>query len=193
VGQQPSVSERGLSGTSQKKTKIAVSRSTDYQPNTAVAGSPFEVADRAPNLPGGGSATTIYDERDRATEVQVRDVSGELVNRALRTYDAQGHIIEEKQILDNPETMFPAEAWAKMLEHFNDLIRKGNPKAKLVVVDPNLDGVVNRVCQTLQLSQSGLKVCRIAGLDCRDAGRVLFVKAKSEDIDTKRLAGLLAD
>jgi len=99
-----------------RKTKIEVSRSTDYHPNTVVAGSPFEVADRAPNLPGGGSATTIYDERDRATEVQVRDASGELVNRALRTYDAQGHIIEEKQILDNPETMFPAEARAKMLD-----------------------------------------------------------------------------
>ncbi|HEY6385299.1 MAG TPA: RHS repeat domain-containing protein [Candidatus Acidoferrum sp.] len=99
-----------------RKTKIEISRSADYRPNTAVAGSPFEVADRAPNLPGGGSTTTIYDEHDRATEVQVRDANGELVNRALRMYDAQGHIIEEKQILDNPETMIPSEARAKMLD-----------------------------------------------------------------------------
>ena len=46
----------------------------------------------------------------------MRDASGDLVNRALRTYDAQGHVIEEKQVLDNPETMIPSEARAKMLE-----------------------------------------------------------------------------
>ncbi len=76
----------------------------------------FEAAERAPNLPGGGSTTTIYDEHDRATEVQVRDASGELVKRAVRTYDAQGHVMEEKLIWDNPERMFPADALAQMLE-----------------------------------------------------------------------------
>jgi hypothetical protein len=35
-------------------------------------------------------------------------------------------------------------------EHFNDLVRKGNPAAKLIVVDPGLDAVVNRVCQLAQ-------------------------------------------
>jgi len=99
-----------------RKTKIEISLPEDYRPNTAYAGSPFEAVARAPNLPGGGSATTIYDEHDRATEVQVRDASGELVNRAVRSYDAQGHVIEEKQILDTPETMIPAEIRAKMLE-----------------------------------------------------------------------------
>lgn len=100
----------------ERKTKIEISRSADYRPSTAVAGSPFDVADRAPNLPGGGSATTIYDEHDRATEVQIRDANGELVNRALRMYDAHGHIIEEKQILDNPEMIVPSEVRAKMLD-----------------------------------------------------------------------------
>ena len=99
-----------------RKIKIEISRPEDYRSNTAMAGSPFEVADRAPNLPGGGSATTIYDERDRPMEVEVRDASGELVNRAVRSYDTQGHVIEETQILDSPETMFPAEVRAKMLE-----------------------------------------------------------------------------
>jgi hypothetical protein len=63
-----------------------------------------------------GSATTIYDEHDRATEVQVRDANGELVNRALRTYDAQGRVVEEKRILDNPETIIPSGVRAKILE-----------------------------------------------------------------------------
>jgi RHS Repeat len=99
-----------------RKSKIEVSRPTDYRPNVAFGGSPFEAADRAPNLPGGGSATTLYDEHDRATEVQVRDASGELVNRALRTYDAKGRVIEEKQVLEDPTAMFPSDARAKWME-----------------------------------------------------------------------------
>jgi len=99
-----------------RKTKVQVSRPEDYRPNTAVAGSPLEVADMAPNLPGGGSATTVYDEHDRPAEVQVRDAQGELVSRAVRIYDAEGRVAEEKQILDNPEMLFPAEVRAKMLE-----------------------------------------------------------------------------
>ncbi len=99
-----------------RKSKIEISRPVDYRPNVAVAGSPFEVADRAPNLPGGGSATTIFDEHDRATEVQVRDAGGELVNRALRSYDAQGHVKQEKLIWESPEKMFPPEAMARILE-----------------------------------------------------------------------------
>lgn len=99
-----------------RKSKIEISRPADYRSDVAVGGSPFEVVDRAPNLPGGGSATTIYDQHDRATEVQVRDANGELVNRALRTYDAQGRVIDEKQILDNPEMIIPSEVRAKIQE-----------------------------------------------------------------------------
>ena len=70
----------------------------------------------APNLPDGGTTTSIYDGHDRPTEVQVRDTNGELVNRALRTYDAQGHVSEEKQIYDNLATMFPPETRQKLLD-----------------------------------------------------------------------------
>jgi YD repeat-containing protein len=99
-----------------RKSKIAISRPADYRANVATGGSPFESVEMAPNLPGGGTATTIYDEHDRATEVQVRDASGEIVNRAVRTYDAQGHLVEEKQIMDNPASMVPEEMRAQMLE-----------------------------------------------------------------------------
>jgi len=99
-----------------RKTKTEISRPEDYQPNTAVAGPLFEAADRAPNLPGGGSATTFYDEHDRATEVEVRDGQGELVSRALRRYDEEGHVVEEQQVLDTPEALFPADVRAKMVE-----------------------------------------------------------------------------
>ncbi len=98
------------------KTKIQTSRASDYRPHMATAGSPFEAADMAPNLPDGGTTTTIYDEHGRPTEVQVRDANGELVNRALRAYDGQGRVSEEKQIYGNPVTMFPPETRQKLLD-----------------------------------------------------------------------------
>lgn len=100
----------------ERKTKIETSRASDYRSNFAIAGSPFEAADRAPNLPDGGTTTTLYDEHDRPIEVQVRDSSGELVIRALRTYDAEGHVNEEKQVYENLVPMTPLETRQKMLD-----------------------------------------------------------------------------
>jgi hypothetical protein len=99
-----------------RKTKVQVSRPEDYLPNVAVAGSPFESADRPPNLPRGGSATTIYDENDRPTEVQVRNADGELITRALRTYDSQGRVREEKQVMESLAAMISPELLQKMLD-----------------------------------------------------------------------------
>jgi hypothetical protein len=55
-----------------RKTKVQMARAEDYVPNVGVAGDPFERAN-APNLPGGGSVVTVYDEHDRPVEVQTRD------------------------------------------------------------------------------------------------------------------------
>lgn len=92
-----------------RKTKIQATKSSDYRPNVASGGSPFEAADMPPNLPDGGVATTIYDDQDRPTEVQVRDLHGQLLSHAVRIYDKQGRVSDEKQIVDNPEMMIPAE------------------------------------------------------------------------------------
>ncbi|MBZ5680747.1 MAG: hypothetical protein LAO24_11655 [Acidobacteriia bacterium] len=146
-----------------RKTVVQVSRPEDYRPRTASAGSPFEIADRPPNLPGGGTATTIYDEHDRATEVEVRDDKGEIVSRAVRVYDAQGHIVEEKQILDNLETMFPPEARVKMLEESGlspDQLRQelhaqltklmgGQPEPYSVSYGYDTHGRVNHTCRRI--------------------------------------------
>lgn len=97
-----------------QKTKIQTSLASDYRPNVASDRSPFEALETMPNIPGGGTTTTTYDENDRPLEVKVRDANGELVNRALRTYDAQGHLSDEKQIYENLVTMFPAEVRQKL-------------------------------------------------------------------------------
>ncbi len=99
-----------------RKTKVQNSRPEEYKPNCSAGGSPFEAADRAPNLPGGGSARTSYDERGRPIEVEVFDSHGELVSRAVRIYDEQGRIAQERQILDDPLTIIPAESRARALE-----------------------------------------------------------------------------
>jgi hypothetical protein len=99
-----------------RKTKLQVSLPNDYRPNSADARSPFAAADAAPNLPGGGSATTFYDEQDRPTEVHVRDAQGELVTRAVRTYDKDGRVSEEHTTWEQPEKSFPASVLADVLK-----------------------------------------------------------------------------
>jgi len=47
--------------------------------------------------------------------VQIRDAQGAEVSRTLRIYDEQGRATEEKQILDDPLNLIPAELRAKIL------------------------------------------------------------------------------
>ena len=92
-----------------RQTVLHTSRAKNYRPNVACGGTPFMAADRPPNLPGGGSATTICDEQDRPIEVRVWDAHGEQVSRAVRVYDTQGRVTEEKQIMEHPEAIIPEE------------------------------------------------------------------------------------
>jgi hypothetical protein len=78
-------------------------------------------------------------------------------------------------------------------EHFNDLIRKGNKEAKLIVVDPDIGAVVNRVCQTLNHDKTGLRSTNVQGLECKTDGRLTFVRAKAEQINSTRLMELLSE
>ena len=79
-------------------------------------------------------------------------------------------------------------------EHFNDLIRKGNREARLIVVDPTLEDVVRRVCQLVdQNTRAELESATIASLECQRAGRLTFVKAKAENLNSASMAALLHD
>lgn len=97
-----------------RKTKLQISLPEDYLPNVSSGGF-FESADRAPNLPGGGSATTIYDAYNRPIEVQTRDAKGELLSRTVRTFDNLGNVVEEKQTMDDATKMIPAETQTRIL------------------------------------------------------------------------------
>jgi extradiol dioxygenase family protein len=53
-------------------------------------------------VPKGGNVTTLYDEDDQTTELQVRSAEGDIISRVVRTYDVNGRVTEEKLILENP-------------------------------------------------------------------------------------------
>jgi hypothetical protein len=57
-------------------------------------------------VPVGGTLTLVYDNGDKAIEAQFRDDEGRIVNRLIRTYDANGRVLEEKSIQENPELLF---------------------------------------------------------------------------------------
>ena len=76
-------------------------------------------------------------------------------------------------------------------EHFNDLIRKGNQRAALVVVDPCLEDVVRRVCHIIGQNPAELEARAIGELECQTAGRLTLVKAKAEALKAEQLRELL--
>jgi hypothetical protein len=49
---------------------------------------------------------TIYNGNDQPTEAQLRDSQGRILTRIVRSYDANGRMIEEKQIQENPALIF---------------------------------------------------------------------------------------
>lgn len=97
-----------------RKIRTRIARSEDYVPNRSVGGSPFSIADRKPNLPDGGIATTYYDENDRPVEVLVRNSQNELVSRARRTYGVAGNVLGESLTIDNPGAFIPASLKSKI-------------------------------------------------------------------------------
>jgi len=81
--------------------------------NSAFSGSPWDAAFVGIGVPAGGSLTTIYDENEQPTEAQIRDATGRLVSRFVRKYDANGRILEEEPIQENPALLFAERFAAK--------------------------------------------------------------------------------
>ena len=79
--------------------------------NSAFSGSPWDAAFGGIGVPLGGNITTVYDEYDQPTEAQIRDAAGRLVSRFVRKYDANGRLVEEEPIQENPAPFF-AERFA---------------------------------------------------------------------------------
>jgi len=74
--------------------------------NTMSALSPWDTAKSGIGIPAGGHITTIYDGNDQPTEAQIRDAEDHLVSRIVRAYDANGRLVEEEPIQENPASFF---------------------------------------------------------------------------------------
>jgi len=121
-----------------RKKKIQTSGPEDYRPNLSFSGA-FAAYDHAPNLPGGGTTTTFYDEEDKPYEIEVRDDLGELVERVTRTYGENGNVAEEAVILPDPIAILPRQTRERILDQagasVNDL---RDQLSKLIPSQPGL-------------------------------------------------------
>ena len=77
-------------------------------------------------------------------------------------------------------------------EHFNDLIRKGNGSARLVVINPEIERVAQHVCRVVGADVNSLNSITAQGFECMRGGRLVFVRAKAEDVDEGKLLALLS-
>jgi len=68
-------------------------------------------------------------------------------------------------------------------EHFNDLLRKGNPYSRIVVVNPDPRAPVDRVCHLFEVDRRELRPVNAARYPSQTCGRLVCVQAKADDID----------
>ena len=52
---------------------------------------------------------TLYNDRDRPREAELRDSDGRLIMRLIRTFDSHGNVVAERQADENAELLVPAE------------------------------------------------------------------------------------
>jgi YD repeat-containing protein len=94
------------------------SRTFERARTTAYAVSVWEAADSGGGVPIGGSIVSIYDGHDEPAEARVLDPAGQTVTRFVRTFDANGRVVEVNQEPENPglmlANMLPAEELAKL-------------------------------------------------------------------------------
>lgn len=116
-----------------KRTKIQTSTPEDYRPNITFGGSLFEANDHAPNLPLGGTATTMFDDRSRPCEVEVRDDQGQLVKRVVRTFNERGLVAEEAEFLPDPTAILPRQFRDQFLQRPGASIEELREKLRKIV------------------------------------------------------------
>jgi hypothetical protein len=73
---------------------------------TAYGISAWDAAGSGAGVPIGGSILSIYDGHDEPAEARVLAPGGQTVVRFVRTFDANGRVIEENQERENPGLMF---------------------------------------------------------------------------------------
>jgi YD repeat-containing protein len=96
-----------------RKTKIVIEKPVELPDGMGAVSSSaqrlFEDGTAEMVLREGGSTITQYDELDRPREVLLHDVHGTLTSRAVRVYDQQGRVTEEKMLIDDPVALMSGQ------------------------------------------------------------------------------------
>ena len=80
-------------------------------------------------------------------------------------------------------------------EHLNDLLRKrrGNNETPIIVINPDLEGILESACQILRTDINNLNDTQRAGFECKETANLLFVSTKTEELDLDIINILLED
>ncbi len=76
-------------------------------------------------------------------------------------------------------------------EHFNDLIRKYNTGAPLIVINPEIVPVIDDVCRVTNFDKNSLSNMTKHGLSCSQGGRLTFLSAKAQDLSASTLLQII--
>jgi hypothetical protein len=110
--------------------------------NAVSALTPWDTAESGMGIPPDGKVITVYDENDQPTEQQIRDVGEHIVCRNVRTYDANGRILEEKQIQENPALLFAERFIAEQqVKLTGSQLEAMNSALKLMLAGQNGTGI----------------------------------------------------
>jgi hypothetical protein len=105
------------------------SKTLEWAQKTAYAVSAWDAAGSGAGVPFGGSIVSIYNGHDEPTEARVLDPAGQTVARFVRTFDANGRVVEENQERENPGLMFAGifsdEERAKLDDKGMEALNKG--------------------------------------------------------------------
>jgi YD repeat-containing protein len=82
---------------------------------TAYAFSVMEVEDPFLPIPPGGQVKTLFDDLARPAEWQVFNANANLTNRLIRSYDAQGRVLETSYTMENFALNLPPDFQQQLL------------------------------------------------------------------------------
>jgi YD repeat-containing protein len=66
-------------------------------------------------IPTGGHVKISFNEQDQPVEWQVSDANGNLLNRLIRTYDANGRLAELRYTIESLQYLLPAEVQQELM------------------------------------------------------------------------------
>lgn len=99
-----------------RKTRIVSSPSKPLFPEGTQYIVPMpETEDPYLPMPTSGHVKISYNEQDQPVEWQVSDANGNLVNRLIRTYDANGRLTELRYTIESLQHLLPAEAQQELM------------------------------------------------------------------------------